>query len=168
MDASKSLSQKISAARAADSTFDRAHRTVQLFMAAWAVIVILDRLIGLFSGSYELDQLPFALAGGAVLVLIAFWGTRGHIHGAMMIMEINMSVFLIQFAATCFIYWEQTSLWSTLFYGLSAAILLVNSLMLFLDRNLEQYRARLSSLKGKRERTPLFYRTNSRLIRSRK
>ncbi len=168
MDGSRSLAEKISAARAADSEFDRAHRTVQIFMAAWAVIVILDRLIGLFSGAYETEQLPFALAGGAALVLIAYWGTRGHIQGAMMIMEINMSVFLIQFAATCFVYREQTALWSTVFYGLSAAVLLVNSLMLFLNRSLERYRARLSSLKGRQERAPLFYRTNSRLIRSRK
>lgn len=42
-------------------------------MASWAVIVVLDRLIGLVSHSYTGSSLPFALAGGAVLVGIAFW-----------------------------------------------------------------------------------------------
>lgn len=168
MGASQSLMDKLTAARAADPKFDRAHRTVQRIMAAWAFIVILDRLIGVCSGTYAPEQLPFALAGGAALVLAAFLGTRGHLLGAMMVLELNMSVFLIQFSATCFFYREQTALWSTLFYGLAGGVLLASSLALFLNRNLEQYRGKLRSLKGKQEREPLFYRTNSRLIRNRK
>lgn len=163
-----SLSEQIRAARASDPKFNRAHRMVQFFMAAWALIVIADRLIGIASRAYDQGQLPFALAGGAVLIGIAFLGTQGHIQAAMMIMELNMAVFLIQFSATCFFYRDHTVLWSILFYGLSAGILLVNSLMLFLNRDLEQYRDTLRQFRGKKERGPLFYRTNSRLIRNRK
>ena len=97
-------------------------------MASWAVIVVLDRLIGLVSHSYTGSSLPFALAGGAVLVVIALLGARGHIQGALMVMQINMAVFLVQFAATCFLYREHTALWSTLFYGVSAGVLIAGSL----------------------------------------
>ena len=110
-----SLMQKIRSARQSDASFRRAHRTVQIIMASWAVIVVLDRLIGLVSHSYTGSSLPFALAGGAVLVGIAFLGARGHIQGALMVMQINMAVFLVQFAATCFLYREHTAPWSTLF-----------------------------------------------------
>lgn len=168
MGASQSLLDKLTAARAADPEFDRAHRTVQGIMAAWAAIVVLDRLIGVCTQAYAPDQLPFALAGGAALVWAAFLGTRGHLQGAMMLLELNMSVFLIQFSTTCFFYRELTALWSTLFYGLAAGVLLASSLLLFLNRNLEQYRGKLRALKGKPDRGPLFYRTNSRLIRNRK
>ena len=109
-----SLMQKIRSARQSDASFRRAHRTVQIIMASWAVIVVLDRLIGLVSHSYTGSSLPFALAGGAVLVVIALLGARGHIQGALMVMQINMAVFLVQFAATCFLYREHTALWSTL------------------------------------------------------
>lgn len=68
-----SLMQKIRSVRQSDASFRRAHRTVQIIMASWAVIVVLDRLIGLVSHSYTGSSLPFALAGGAVLVGIAFW-----------------------------------------------------------------------------------------------
>ncbi len=68
-----SLMQKIRSARQSDASFRRAHRTVQIIMASWAVIVVLDRLIGLVSHSYTGSSLPFALAGGAVLVGIALW-----------------------------------------------------------------------------------------------
>lgn len=118
-----SLMQKIRSARQSDASFRRAHRTVQIIMASWAVIVVLDRLIGLVSHSYTGSSLPFALAGGAVLVGIALLGARGHIQGALMVMQINMAVFLVQFAATCFLYREHTALWSTLFYGVSAGVL---------------------------------------------
>ena len=127
-------------------------------MASWAVIVVLDRLIGLVSHSYTGSSLPFALAGGAVLVGIAFLGARGHIQGALMVMQINMAVFLVQFAA----------LWSTLFYGVSAGVLIAGSLMLFLRRDLEDYRAAVRRFKGKQDRAPRFCRTNSRLIRIKK
>ena len=86
-----SLMQKIRSARQSDASFRRAHRTVQIIMASWAVIVVLDRLIGLVSHSYTGSSLPFALAGGAVLVGIAFLGARGHIQGALMVMQINMA-----------------------------------------------------------------------------
>ena len=56
-------------------------------------------------------------------------------------MQINMAVFLVQFAATCFLYREHTAPWSTLFYGVSAGVLIAGSLMLFLRRDLEDYRA---------------------------
>ena len=158
-----SLMQKIRSARQSDASFRRAHRTVQIIMASWAVIVVLDRLIGLVSHSYTGSSLPFALAGGAVLVGIALLGARGHIQGALMVMQINMAVFLVQFAATCFLYREHTAPWSTLFYGLIAG-----SLMLFLRRDLEDYRAAVRRFKGKQDRAPRFCRTNSRLIRIKK
>ena len=149
-----SLMQKIRSARQSDASFRRAHRTVQIIMASWAVIV----------GS----SLPFALAGGAVLVGIALLGARGHIQGALMVMQINMAVFLVQFAATCFLYREHTAPWSTLFYGVSAGVLIAGSLMLFLRRDLEDYRAAVRRFKGKQDRAPRFCRTNSRLIRIKK
>lgn len=65
-----------------------------------------------------------------------------------MVMQINMAVFLVQFAATCFLYREHTALWSTLFYGVSAGVLIAGSLMLFLRRDLEDYRARSAPLQG--------------------
>ena len=156
-----SLMQKIRSARQSDASFRRAHRTVQIIMASWAVIVVLDRLIGLVSHSYTGSSLPFALAGGAVLVVIALLGARGHI-------QVNMAVFLVQFAATCFLYREHTALWSTLFYGVSAGVLIAGSLMLFLRRDLEDYRAAVRRFKGKQDRAPRFCRTNSRLIRIKK
>ncbi|MCI8870112.1 MAG: hypothetical protein HFF39_06165 [Lawsonibacter sp.] len=162
------LRQKLARARAEDRALDRAHRQACGIMAAWAAIVALDRLIGLACRAYGPEQLPFALAGGFALVLAAFLGTRGHIQGAMMLMELNMAVFLLQFTATCFFYRERTVLWSTLFYGLAAGVLLAGSLALFLNRNLERYRAEIRRLKGRKERGPLFYRTGSRLVRSRK
>ena len=152
-----SLMQKIRSARQSDASFRRAHRTVQIIMASWAVIVVLDRLIGLVSHSYTGSSLPFALAGGAVLVGIALLGARGHIQGALMVMQINMAVFLVQFAATWFLY-----------YGVSAGVLIAGSLMLFLRRDLEDYRAAVRRFKGKQDRAPRFCRTNSRLIRIKK
>ena len=104
----------------------------------------------------------------SVLVGIALLGARGHIQGALMVMQINMAVFLVQFAATCFLYREHTALWSTLFYGVSAGVLIAGSLMLFLRRDLEDYRAAVRRFKGKQDRAPRFCRTNSRLIRIKK
>lgn len=85
-----------------------------------------------------------------------------------MVMQINMAVFLVQFAATCFLYREHTAPWSTLFYGVSAGVLIAGSLMLFLRRDLEDYRAAVRRFKGKQDRAPRFCRTNSRLIRIKK
>lgn len=163
-----SLVEKIAAQCKADADFKWAHRMVQIFMAAWAVIVLLDRMIGVISQAYDGNQQTYALVGGGLLILMAFLGTRGHIQGAMMVMQINLAVFLIQFAATCFFYTADTKLWSVLFYGLSAGVLIVSSLMLFLNRKLEAYRARIKQLKGKSDRQPLFYRTNNRLVRNKK
>lgn len=63
---------------------------------------------------------------------------------------------------------EHTALWSTLFYGVSAGVLIAGSLMLFLRRDLEDYRAAVRRFKGKQDRAPRFCRTNSRLIRIKK
>ncbi len=104
---SMSLIQKIRAAQAADPAFQKAHRMIQGIMGAWALIVIVDRAIGLLTHAYGPQQLPFALLGGAALIALAFLGTRGHIQGAMMVMQVNMAVVLIQFAATCFLYREK-------------------------------------------------------------
>ena len=150
-----SLMQKIRSARQSDASFRRAHRTVQIIMASWAVIVVLDRLIGLVSHSYTGSSLPFALAGGAVLVGIAFLGARGHIQGALMVMQINMAVFLVQFAATCFLYREHTALWSTLFYGVSAGVLIAGSLMLFLRRDLKTTAPQCAASRGSRTALPV-------------
>lgn len=165
---SMSLMQKLHSARAEDPVFDRSHRTVCGLMAVWAGIVVLDRLIGLTTGAYQAAQLPYALAGGALLVFVAFLGTRGHIQGALMLMQINMAVFLLQFAATCFLYREHTALWSTLFYGISAGLLTGNSLHLFLNRDMEAYRAKVRQLQGKQDAAPRYYRTHSRMVRNRK
>lgn len=163
-----SLMDKIQNERSVDRKFDRSHRMVQIFMAAWAAIVMLDRLIGIFTHAYDENQMTYALIGGGLLLLLAFWGTRGHIQAAMMVMQINLAVFLLQFTATCFLYRVNTAVWSTIFYGLAAGILMTCSLMLFLNRDLEHYRLRIRQLSGKEDRKPLFYRTNSRLIRTKK
>ncbi len=165
---SMSLIQKIRAAQAADPAFQKAHRMIQGIMGAWALIVIVDRAIGLLTHAYGPQQLPFALLGGAALIALAFLGTRGHIQGAMMVMQVNMAVVLIQFAATCFLYRENTAPWSVLFYGLAAAVLVGSSLLFFLNCKIEYYRGQLAQFKGKQAREPRFYRTNSRLVRNTK
>ena len=164
----RSLMEKLRAEQASDPGFARSHKTVQWFMAAWAAVVALDRLIGVATNAYGSDQMAFALVGGSLLILVAFWGTRGHIQGAMMVMQINLAVFIIQFACTCFLYRDSTAVWSTLFYGIGAGVLLVCSLMLFLNRDLEDYRLRIRQLKGKEARQPRFYRTNTRLLRNKR
>ena len=162
-----SLMQKIRSARQSDASFRRAHRTVQIIMASWAVIVVLDRLIGLVSHSYT--GAPSLCAGrrGRPGGHRPFGSPWTH-PGCLMVMQINMAVFLVQFAATCFLYREHTALWSTLFYGVSAGVLIAGSLMLFLRRDLEDYRAAVRRFKGKQDRAPRFCRTNSRLIRIKK
>lgn len=162
----RSLIEKIKTECAANPSFARAHHTVCLFMLVWAVIVALDRLIGVITHAYDGNQMFYALLGGGLLIFVAYLGTRGHIRGAMMLMQINMAVFLIQFTATCFLYQSSTVLWSTLFYGIAAGLLIACSLMLFLRQNLENYRLRIKQLRGKADRQPMFYRTNSRLIRN--
>ena len=88
-----SLMQKIRSARQSDASFRRAHRTVQIIMASWAVIVVLDRLIGLVSHSYTGSSLPFALAGGAVLVVIALLGSPWTLSRVPDGHAVNMAVF---------------------------------------------------------------------------
>lgn len=161
-----SLTHKIRTARAVDPAFDKAHRIIQIIMGVWALIVILDRAIGLVMNAYGSAQLPFAVLGGAILIFSAFMGTRGHIQGAMIVMQINMSVVLIQFVATCFVYRENTMLWSVLFYGFSSMALVAGFLTFFLNRKVEAYRIKLAQLKGKGTKGPLFYRTNNRLVRN--
>lgn len=163
-----SLMDKIQNERKANEKFDRAHRKVRIIMAAWAAVILLDRVMGAAAHAYEESQLVYALGGGAVLMLVAFLGTRGHIQGAMLIMQINLAVFMIQFAATCFLYRGDIVLWSTLIYALGAAVLLAGSLMLFLNRDLEQYRARIRQLKGKDNGQPRYYRDGARLVRNKK
>ena len=78
-----------------------------------------------------------------------------------MVMQINMAVFLVQFAATCFLYREHTALWSTLFYGVSAGVLIAGSLMLFLRRDLEATAPQCAASRGSRTALPRFCRTNT-------
>lgn len=163
-----SLMSKMENERKTNERFDRAHRRACLIMAAWAAVILLDRVMGIVTHAYEESQLAYALGGGAVLMLIAFWGTRGHIQGAMMIMQINLAVFMVQFAATCFLYRADIVLWSTLFYGLGAAVLLAGSLLLLLNQDLEYYRARVRQLKGKDQKAPRYYRDGPRLVRNKK
>ena len=55
-----------------------------------------------------------------------------------------------------------------IFYGVSAGVLIAGSLMLFLRRDLEDYRAAVRRFKGQQDRAHRFCRTNSRLIRIKK
>ena len=150
-----------------DEKFARGHRLVKIIMAVWAVIVAADRLIGVLTNAYDGSQQSYALVGGVVLVLAAWLGVHGFITLAMCLMEVNMAVFLIQFCATCFFYKESAQLGLTFFYGIAAALLVVGSLLLFLNFDIEHYRTQIASFGGKK-REPLFVRTNSRLIRNRK
>lgn len=68
-----SLMQKIRSARQSDASFRRAHRTVQIIMASWAVIVVLDRLIGLVSHSYTGSSLPLRWPAGPSWWSSPFW-----------------------------------------------------------------------------------------------
>ena len=163
-----SLAKKVRTAYAQDAAFARSHRMVTWMMAFWAFTVIVDRGIGMLTNAYEQTSAVFPLAGAAILLLIAFLGTQGHLTLALLFLELNMAVFLIQFAASCFFYKETAGLWGVIFYGIAAAGLIVISLMLFLNRDIEAYREKLNTLNGKADKKPLFYRTNSRLIKNTK
>lgn len=163
-----SLAKKVRTAYAQDAAFARTHRMVTWMMAFWAFTVIVDRGIGMLTNAYEQTSAAFPLAGAAILLLIAFLGTQGHLTLALLFLELNMAVFLIQFAASCFFYKETAVLWRVIFYGIAAAGLIVISLMLFLNRDIEAYREKLNTLNGKADKKPLFYRTNSRLIKNTK
>lgn len=163
-----SLAKKIRTACAQDAAFARTHRMVTRMMIFWAFTILADRGIGLLTNAYEQTSVVFPLAGAALLLLIAFLGTRGHLTLALLFLELNMAVFLIQFTASCFFYKETAVLWRVVFYGIAAVGLIVISLMLFLNRDIEAYREKLNVLRGKANKKPLFYRTNSRLIRNTK
>lgn len=161
------LTQKIRNECQENPSFAKAHRLVQFIMRSWMVIILLDRIIGLTLNAYEGTQLLFPIVGGVLLILVAAWGERGHVLVAMMLLQINMAVFLIQFIVTCFYYRGASPIWSVVFYGASAFVLIAGSLIFFLNRNVEDYRQTLNQWKGKGERKPLFYRTNNRLVRNR-
>lgn len=163
-----SLAKKVRAACAQDAAFARSHRMVIWMMVFWAFTIVVDRGIGILTNAYEQTSAVFPLVGAAILLLIAFLGTRGHLTLALLFLELNMAVFLIQFTASCFFYKETAVLWKVIFYGIAAAGLIVISLMLFLDRNIEAYREKLAVLSGKKDKRPLFYRTNNRLIKNTK
>lgn len=165
-----SITRKIREECAQNTGFKRAHRMVQLFMAFWAAIILIDRLIGISTNAYDGTQKIYALAGAAVLIAVAWAGTRGHLTFSMLLMQINMAVFCIQFVSTCFYYSESVPRSMAFFYGISAVLLVAFSLMLFLNRDLEAYRERLHELKhgSAPAREPLFVRTNTRLLRNKK
>ena len=71
-----SITRRIREECAHNTGFKRAHRMVQLFMAFWAAIILIDRLIGISTGAYVGTQKIYALAGAAVLIAAAWGGTR--------------------------------------------------------------------------------------------
>ena len=106
-----SLAKKVRTAYAQDAAFARSHRMVTWMMAFWAFTVIVDRGIGMLTNAYEQTSAVFPLAGAAILLLIAFLGTQGHLTLALLFLELNMAVFLIHFAASCFFYKETAVLY---------------------------------------------------------
>lgn len=163
-----SFAKKVRTACAQDAAFSRAHRMVTRMMLFWAFTIVADRGIGMLTNAYEQMSAVFPLAGAAVLLLIAFLGTRGYLTFALLFLELNMAVFLLQFTASCFFYKETVVLWRVVFYGIAAAGLIAVSLMLFLNRDIEAYREKLKVLSGRKDRKPRFYRTDSRLIKNTK
>lgn len=159
--------QKICETCKTDVQFARGHRLVRIIMAVWMVIIAADRLIGVLTRAYDGSQQSYALVGGVILVITAYLGMHGFITLAMLLMELNMAVFLIQFCATCFFYRESAQTGLTVFYGIAAVMLIIGSLLLFLNYDIEHYREQVASFGGKK-REPLFVRTNSRLIRNRR
>ena len=86
---SLSLPRRIRQECQENPSFAKAHRLIQLIMRTWIAIILLDRLIGLVLNAYEGSQLIFPIAGGILLILVALWGERGHVVGAMMLLQIN-------------------------------------------------------------------------------
>lgn len=149
-----------------DKELHKAHRLVCTLMLLWAVIIITDRLLGIYMKAYDSYQQVWAIAGGVLLVLLSYLGTKGYLNQALMIMQINMAVILIQFTATCFAYSQDTHLLSIIYYGFSALILIASSLTLFLNKGIEKYRDMLRDINGSHSKKPLYYRDNRRLIRN--
>ena len=85
------LAKKVRAVCAQDAAFGRAHRMVVWMMLFWAFTVIVDRGIGMLTNAYEQTSAVFPLAGAAILLLIAFLGTRGHLTLALLFLELNMA-----------------------------------------------------------------------------
>lgn len=146
-----SLRYRIRALCAQDKQFARTHRVIQFMMVFWSVSIVADRVIGVVTNAYEQMHVIAPFAGAAMLLLIAFLGTRGHLTLALVFLEINMAVFLIQFASSCFFYRETVVFWKVIFYGAAAAGLIAISLALFLSRNIETYRKKLRKLRGEGE-----------------
>lgn len=162
------LYAKLRAACEQDERMARAQRKVCLMMAAWVLLLAADRAIGFATHAYQSGQEAAPVIGAAVMIVLAFFGTRGYLTWAMLLLQVNMAVSLLQFVATCFFYEESIAGWAVAFYGISAAVLIGITLLFFLNRDLEHYRAQLRVLKGKKEKGPLFYRTDSRLVRNKK
>ena len=93
------------------------------------------------------------LLGGAALMGVAWLGTRGHLQGAMMVLQINLAVFLLQFASICFFYRESTSLWTVLFYGAAVGGMIACSLVFFFNREVDAYRRTIWQWKHARHRS---------------
>lgn len=164
----KSLSAKLREACAQDAQLARAQRKVCIMMAAWALLLVADRAIGFATNAYLPGQEAAPVIGAAVMIVLAFLGTRGYLTWAMLLLQINMAVSLLQFVSTCFFYEESIAGWAVAFYGVSAAALIGITMLFFWSRDIEYYRAVLRELKGKKEKGPLFYRTNNRLVRNKK
>lgn len=160
------LWKKITEERRMNPKFDKAHKMVCAVMAVWAAVIIIDRGIGFMTNSYDPTNKGFVIFGGIFLVLMAFLGTRGYTSLAMAFMEINVAVFVLQFVASCVSYKDTAVLWRVLLYGLFAVLMIGGSLLLFLNYDIEDYRARLKELRGKTPKAPRYYRKGSRLIRN--
>lgn len=84
-----SLAKKVRTAYAQDAAFARSHRMVTWMMAFWAFTVIVDRGIGMLTNAYEQTSAVFPLAGAAILLLIAFLGTQGHLNACAAVSRIE-------------------------------------------------------------------------------
>lgn len=162
------LYARLRAACEKDAQLARAQRKVCLMMAAWALLLAADRAIGFATDAYQPGQEAAPVIGAAVMIVLAIFGTRGYLTWAMLLLQINMAVSLLQFVSTCFFYEESIAGWAVAFYGFSAAVLIGITMLFFWSRDIEHYRAQVRVLKGKKEKGPLFYRTNNRLVRNKK
>ncbi len=133
--------------RKSNIEFDSAHRKIKIIINIWIIIIWFDRLAGIITGAYAKDQIVPAIIGGGVLTFIAILGKRGWFIFAVVCMQINMSVFVFQLVTACFLYKENIKNETVIFYAVAAMVLIVCSLIVFLDRGIEDYRTVLSSLK---------------------
>ena len=161
-----SLGVRIRALAREDAAFARGHRLVCAIMGSWIGVILVDRLIGLLSNTYEQSYLFSVIGGATILILVAFWGMNGHLTLATVLFQINLVVLCAQFCFVCFRYGGYSSMAITIFYGAAALLLLSGSLLLFLHPAIAAYRQRVDQLRGKTPRPPRFYRTNNRLVRN--